>query len=64
MDARQRARLGYINIANNGVRVRAGQQTPVQHIAQFNIVHIGRFARYQFHSIDLALGLAHNAQFG
>src|SRR5713226_545119 len=62
MHTRQRSRLRYVDFANARVSMWAGQQSPMQHIPQFNVIDEDWFACYQLDSIDFALWLAHDVQ--
>ena len=62
MDAGKGPRLASVDIANDGMRMRAGQQAAVQHIPQFNIINKGGLAGDQLDSIHFTLRFAHNAE--
>src|ERR1700730_7817443 len=64
MHSWQCSSLGCIDIANDGVGMRAGQQAGMQHSAQFNVVNKGGFARGKFDSIYFTLSFANDAQLG
>src|SRR2546421_9594728 len=62
MDAGKGPRLASVDIANDGMRMGAGQQAGMQHIPQFNIINKGGLAGNQLDSIHFALRFAHNAE--
>src|SRR5258708_5418187 len=60
MHSRQSLRRRYVDLANNRMSMRAGQNTPIQHAARLNVVGKNWLTSHEFDGVDTLDRLAHD----